>query len=197
MDFLTNLFGALSEAALWVWTNGATVGALAAAAFTACYVWLTFGILRLQQTPVVTADDSKGVGELEDNHELRSLRNSGQGPAFNVCIHQQGQLDLLEFSWLGSLGPREVRNLPRRVLISYVEDHPHLIWYQDAGRRWYATKLAAHGYGLASVWQGKKWRLMVPRIVREHAKAETVVEHYNRLARWKGLRTLWPWRKSS
>ncbi len=185
-DIMRFLTGGLT----WIWTNGAAVGALAAAFFTAWYAWLTYGIFRLQQTPVVTADHSTRSGPLEDNHELRSIRNSGQGPAFNVCIHQKDAPELLAFSWLGSLGPGETRELRRPVHIDYVEDHAHFIWYQDAKRRWYSTRMAAHGYGLASVWQGRRWRLIVPVTVRHNAKAETVVQFYRRLARWTPVRKL-------
>ena len=184
--FLVALVGLIgrwpTHAIAWVWTNGAVVGALTAALFTAIYVWLTHQILRHGRTPVVTVQDFTRTGILEGDHQLRSLRNSGQGPAFNVCIHQQGQSDTLE--WLGSLGPGEIRERPRPVAMNYVEDHPHYIWYQDSGRRWYVSRVAAMGYGPSSVWEGRR-RSGIPRTVRLNARAETVVQYYNRLGRNK------------
>ena len=187
MAFFRDLVNALA----WVWKNGAVIGALTAAVLTAIYVWLIYRLLRTAQTPIVTVQEFTRTGILEGDHQLRSLRNMGQGAAFNVCIHQQGlsptQSEI--FEWLGSLGPGEVRELQRPVAMKYVEDNPHYIWYQDCGRRWYTTRLAAMGYGPSSVWEGRR-RFRVPHTVRLNARAETVVQFYNRISSQR-LRKLW------
>jgi hypothetical protein len=176
------------EVVAWVWRNGEIIGSLA----TAIAVWFAYRAVRLQQTPIIIVNKPAVSGVLGDDHSVRSLQNSGQGPAFNVCVHQQGQLETLEFSWLGSLAPGDTGELHRPVRIEGVEDNPHVIWYQDAARRWYSTRLAVQGYGLASIFEGQRVRFVVPATVRENARAETVVQTYNRLV-W--LNRLRRWRK--
>ena len=181
------------RATVWVWHNGAAIGGLSAAVFTGVYVWLTYNILRLQQTPVVTVEQVSAAGELEMDNQLQSVRNSGQGAAFNVLVYQhdktpEGKPTSLEYLWVGSLGPGESRQLARSIEIGYTEDYPRRFWYQDIGGRWYATRLAATGFGLVSVWEGRRAWFRVPKFARENAKAETRIQFYKRLDRWSWLR---------
>ena len=67
-----------------------------AAIFTGVYVILTHRILRIQQTPIMTAAKTS-----------MSTRNSGQGAAFNICVHHRDDFALQESRWLGNLGPHE------------------------------------------------------------------------------------------
>jgi hypothetical protein len=174
----------------WLWNHGrsmfhwnwAVIAALSASVFAGWQAILTRRLVRLQQIPLVTLN---ALGKGED--APCAVSNIGPCPALSVFLFREGYegpvfKTLLGVRSIGDLFTKESRTLDTPITVKLVEEHAYYLYYRDTGLRWYATRIARRGYGLATEPLGRRW--LVPKDIREQVVAKTVVEEFVQRTKW-------------
>ena len=137
------------------------------------YVWLTYRLLRGEQTPVLAI-------AYEEGHTV--IRNFGRGAALNISLTTDEGRTLTRGSDLGPGASQSVS-----AAMQWTINEARYLFYQDVMGRWHGTKClgqaisSAANIPVANVFLGRVFN--PPPDVRSAALVRSAVEHWVQLNR--------------